>query len=130
VLDGAPGERQEARERRAAQALQRERERNTSQLEAGVTCDELGETNIPVIPGTEIDADSDAEGSATTEPNTPLHEGLCAASAGETVDHGTTPSAFERSTQGKCRLHVVGAGRPSSRRVIPPRGHECALSRG
>lgn len=55
-------ERRQARARRAAERLRRERERNTSQLQAGVTCDELGETNIPVIPGAEIDADNDGVG--------------------------------------------------------------------
>jgi hypothetical protein len=51
-----------ARVERREQALQRERQRNTDQLQAGVTCDELGDSDIPVNPGAEIDADGDGVG--------------------------------------------------------------------
>jgi hypothetical protein len=51
-----------ARVERREQAHQRERQRNTEQLQSGVTCDELGESDIAVNPGSEIDADGDGVG--------------------------------------------------------------------
>jgi hypothetical protein len=55
-------ERAERRAQREAQALQHERERNTQQLQEGATCDEIGVTDIPVVPGADIDADGDGIG--------------------------------------------------------------------
>ena len=55
-------QRAQARAQRQAQALQRERERNTQQLQEGATCDEIGVTDIPVVPGADIDADGDGIG--------------------------------------------------------------------
>ena len=55
-------QRAQARAQRQAEALQRERERNTQQLQEGVTCDEIGVTDIPVVPGADIDADGDGIG--------------------------------------------------------------------
>ena len=55
-------QRTERRAQREAQALQRERERNTQQLQEGATCDEIGVTDIPVVPGADIDADGDGIG--------------------------------------------------------------------
>jgi hypothetical protein len=51
-----------AREKRRERALERERQRNTAQLLSGVTCAELGETDILVTPGAEIDGDRDGVG--------------------------------------------------------------------
>jgi hypothetical protein len=65
LVDGEPsaGERRaEARARARRQAIRRQRQRNTALLESGVTCDELGETDILVTPGAEIDADNDGVG--------------------------------------------------------------------
>ena len=56
------GARARARVERREQAVQRERRRNTEQLQSGVTCDELGDSDILVIPGAEIDADNDGVG--------------------------------------------------------------------
>ena len=47
------------------QALQRERRRNTAQLQSGVTCADLGETDILVVPGASIDGDGDGIGCET-----------------------------------------------------------------
>jgi hypothetical protein len=44
------------------QALQRERRRNTAQLQSGVTCADLGQTDILVVPGASIDGDGDGIG--------------------------------------------------------------------
>jgi hypothetical protein len=43
-------------------AIKRVRRRNTKQLQSGVTCAELGESDILVVPGAEIDADGDGVG--------------------------------------------------------------------
>ena len=51
-----------ARVERHEQALQRERQRNTDQLQSGVTCDQLGASDILVTPGADIDADGDGVG--------------------------------------------------------------------
>jgi hypothetical protein len=52
-----------AREKRRDRALeQEERRRNTAQLQSGVTCAEIGRTDILVIPGAEIDGDEDGVG--------------------------------------------------------------------
>ena len=44
------------------QALQRERRRNTAQLQSGITCADLGETDILVVPGASLDRDGDGIG--------------------------------------------------------------------
>jgi hypothetical protein len=51
-----------ARAERREQALQQERRRNTAQLQSGVTCAEIGDTDIPVEPGVDIDGDGDGIG--------------------------------------------------------------------
>jgi hypothetical protein len=51
-----------ARVKRRERALQRERQRNTAKLQSGVTCAELGESDIKVNPGADIDADGDGIG--------------------------------------------------------------------
>ena len=51
-----------ARAERREHALQQERQRNTAQLQLGVTCDEIGDTDIPVEPGADIDGDGDGVG--------------------------------------------------------------------
>jgi hypothetical protein len=43
-------------------AIKRVRRRNTEQLQSGVTCAQLGESDILVVPGAEIDADGDGVG--------------------------------------------------------------------
>ena len=50
-----------ARQRRE-KAIRLERRRNTELLQSGVTCADLGQTDILVIPGAEIDADKDGVG--------------------------------------------------------------------
>jgi hypothetical protein len=51
-----------ARVKRRERALERERQRNTALLQAGVTCAELGQSDIAVTPGVDIDADGDGVG--------------------------------------------------------------------
>ena len=51
-----------ARVERRETALRRERRRNTRRLQSGVTCAELGETDVRVSPGADIDADGDGVG--------------------------------------------------------------------
>ena len=51
-----------ARVKRHEQATQRVRQRNTDQLQSGVTCDQLGASDILVTPGADIDADGDGVG--------------------------------------------------------------------
>jgi hypothetical protein len=50
------------RAKRRERAVARERQRNTAMLESGVTCSQLGETDILVTPGAEIDGDRDGVG--------------------------------------------------------------------
>jgi hypothetical protein len=51
-----------ARVKRRERALDRERQRNTALLKSGVTCAELGQSDLKVTPGAEIDADGDGVG--------------------------------------------------------------------
>jgi hypothetical protein len=51
-----------ARVKRRERAVEQERQRNTALLQEGVTCAELGESDIVVTPGAEIDADGDGVG--------------------------------------------------------------------
>ena len=51
-----------AREKRRERALDQERRHNTAQLQSGVTCAELGQSDVEVTPGAEIDGDGDGVG--------------------------------------------------------------------
>jgi hypothetical protein len=51
-----------AERKRREQALRRERQHNTQLLQSGVTCAELGKSDILVTAGAEIDADNDGVG--------------------------------------------------------------------
>jgi hypothetical protein len=51
-----------ARAKRRERAIAQERRRNTAQLLSGVTCAQLGQSDVLVTPGVEIDGDGDGVG--------------------------------------------------------------------